>query len=124
MIYVLGLGRTGYIKVGYSRNHDTIARRIKSLQTGSALPLKLLHVEEGKRTDETILHKRLAEYRCAREWFYLDTYIGKFARVMKRDGIGKAIDALSNVGEIDNILQQQERAEKRYRELLDRRKAR
>lgn len=56
------------VKIGRATD---IARRLESLQTGGALPLKLLAVAAGGETEERALHFRYRHTRIRGEWFRL-----------------------------------------------------
>jgi hypothetical protein len=62
----------GRIKIGYSKS---LARRI--VKMGTDLPEKpiWLHIEEGTRTTEIILHRQFADLRVKGEWFTADQRI-------------------------------------------------
>lgn len=56
------------VKIGITRN---VAKRVASLQTGSAMPLVVLNTMPGGEKTESILHAALAAYRQSGEWFKL-----------------------------------------------------
>jgi len=57
------------IKIGYA---EDVAARVKTLQTGSPVPLTLLAAFPGDRATEAALHRRYAHLRVAGEWFRAD----------------------------------------------------
>lgn len=63
--FIAGGGKT---KVGISTD---VARRLKSLQASSPVPLRLVHSEEGGRHEEAGLHELLKErgHHSHYEWF-------------------------------------------------------
>lgn len=72
-IYFVEAGN--YIKIGYSR--DPI-RRLSQIQGGKNVKApagldtsraRILAVEQGSQGEESLLHKRFAEYRVDGEWF-------------------------------------------------------
>lgn len=65
-IYFIQQGDDGAIKIGYSTNPE---KRLKSLQTGSAYPLKMLLTIEGSEDQEKALHDQFAAYQLQGEWF-------------------------------------------------------
>lgn len=60
-----------YTKIGLSKNHPE--KRIKQLQTGSAVPLELVYIFEvdDMHQVEGILHKQYASRHVHLEWFDL-----------------------------------------------------
>lgn len=78
--FVLAEG-TNRVKIGVSDEFD---RRIQSLQSQSAIPLKVLGTIPGDRSVEQRLHKKFAALRLHGEWFRLeweiDHYISRVCR--------------------------------------------
>lgn len=68
-VYFIRRGDSGPVKIGFSAN---VRKRIRSLQTGSAEPLKLLAVAEGGEQTERFLHEQFARHRLEGEWFSPD----------------------------------------------------
>jgi len=70
----------GQVKIGWSRK---VSARLAQLQTGSAVPIKLLGTVAGGRALERRLHERFAHLRVAGEWFLDDpellVHIGELA---------------------------------------------
>jgi hypothetical protein len=64
-VYFVG-GDVGAIKIGLARNPH---RRIKGLQCGSPIPLKILATVSGGRRLEMAYHRRFAVHRLHGEWF-------------------------------------------------------
>jgi hypothetical protein len=64
-VYFIGDGH-GRVKIGCSSNP---AGRLGTLQTGTALPLRLLCSIIGGREQESFLHNWFREDRIAGEWF-------------------------------------------------------
>jgi hypothetical protein len=72
-------GEEGKIKIGKAKN---VQRRLCQLQTGSASPLKLLHVLYEDR--EANLHKRFAHLRIpGGEWFRSSPALLEFIQRLK-----------------------------------------
>lgn len=74
-IEAVGLGR---VKIGHSSDPE---RRMASLATGSAVPLRLLARMQGGRDLEAALHERFAGLRVAgvrEEWFTLGGDLREF----------------------------------------------
>jgi Meiotically up-regulated gene 113 len=74
LIYFIATS-AGHIKIGYSANPD---RRLKSLQTASSVPLRLIGTLPGTLKDEEALHARFAKYRVRGEWFTLTGALRSF----------------------------------------------
>jgi hypothetical protein len=68
MVYVLrqSHGRKSYLKIGHSTN---IAKRIKSHQSSSPVPLEIITIKEGMKKEETDIHRDLHGFRLEGEWF-------------------------------------------------------
>jgi len=66
--YVYFIEATGLnrVKIGYATNPT---KRIKDLDTGSAVNLELLGVVPGSLAKERQLHQKFAQYRIKGEWF-------------------------------------------------------
>jgi hypothetical protein len=56
----------GHIKIGWSRKVST---RLAQLQTGSAVPIRLLGTMPGGRAAEQRIHEQFAHLRISGEWF-------------------------------------------------------
>jgi len=69
VIYFIGSGKSGPVKVGYSKSEMGVQERLKSLQTGNPEQLSLLGVIEGSRQGEGNIHRALGKNRIQGEWF-------------------------------------------------------
>jgi len=67
-VYLIGSPDSPLVKIGWTDNPE---RRLRHLQTGSPVPLKILAVFEGGAIVEAKLHCRFAEKRQHGEWFDL-----------------------------------------------------
>lgn len=65
-VYFIQQGTDGPVKIGATRN---IEKRIKTLQTGSHIPLTVLGVVPGGFELESDLHQELMDYQLEGEWF-------------------------------------------------------
>jgi hypothetical protein len=72
-VYVIHAAGTNRIKLGYSAQPED---RIRKLQTGSPVELRMLARYPGSRATEARLHSALAEYRKGGEWFEVPPFIG------------------------------------------------
>lgn len=68
MIYFVEADGAGAIKIGFVAGEDA-ADRVRDLQTGSPVPLRLLGTMPGTLQDENDLHRRFASARIHGEWF-------------------------------------------------------
>ncbi len=66
MIYFLQQGKDGPVKVGKSVDPHA---RIRSLQTGSSEPLRVLAFAPGDERRESEIHRRLKPHRIRGEWY-------------------------------------------------------
>jgi hypothetical protein len=64
-VYFIG-GDVGAVKIGFAVNPDL---RIRDLQCGSPIPLRILARVAGMPQDERDYHKRFKAHRLHREWF-------------------------------------------------------
>lgn len=67
MIYFIQSGNNGPIKIGHTTKN--VEQRVRSLQTASPYPLKIIGLIEGDVTLEQIIHKKLSKFRLRGEWF-------------------------------------------------------
>jgi hypothetical protein len=81
MIYFVQADRVGLIKIGFAEDPES---RLRELQVGSPVRLRLLRAEEGGREREAALHRRFAHARSHGEWFFpvpdLLAYVGRPGR--------------------------------------------
>jgi hypothetical protein len=66
MIYFIQQEQTNMVKIGFTSN---VKKRLATLQTASAYPLRLLGYCVGGRELEARIHEELALSRVAGEWF-------------------------------------------------------
>jgi hypothetical protein len=66
-VYFVQATNGGPIKIGYTASDP--ANRLKSIQTGSPFPLRVIASRAGTRFDEAELHDALAKQRLSGEWF-------------------------------------------------------
>jgi hypothetical protein len=69
-VYLIQAGESGAIKIGSANN---VSRRLQMLQTGSPIPLLILHVFDGGKAEEKSLHAKFSQYRLCGEWFSPDS---------------------------------------------------
>jgi len=71
-IYFIQMDYIGPIKIGWARNAK---KRISILQTGNPYELRILHIENGTRLDEQMVHSLFSRYHIRGEWFHPDKEI-------------------------------------------------
>ena len=69
MIYFIQSGSNGAIKIGYTKNMDSLQKRIPHLQNGNPQELNLLYTCEGKKEDEARYHQKFKKDKLKGEWF-------------------------------------------------------
>lgn len=69
MIYFLRAGDSNHVKIGWSKDHTSLIARIRILQTGHPLTLKIIRTIEGAPWGETWLHGFFSGARISGEWF-------------------------------------------------------
>lgn len=57
----------GRVKIGWAKRP---ASRLRELQTGSPVALRIVAVMPGSREDERTHHRRFERHRCYGEWFF------------------------------------------------------
>jgi hypothetical protein len=77
-IYIIGCAEPLSYKVGFTTKDPR--KRVKQLQTGCPVPLKLLGWYPGSLRQERELHEQLAEFRLTGEWFRLDERASEILR--------------------------------------------
>jgi len=68
IVYVLI--STDRIKVGFTRNSNTLPSRLAHYQTETPNPLSILYTIDGSFKIEQIIHKALKEYKIRGEWYH------------------------------------------------------
>lgn len=68
-IYVIE-GAQGYYKIGYTRG--PVGKRLRELQTGNPVKLRIEMTLTGTERDEQRLHKVFSDKRTVGEWFQLN----------------------------------------------------
>jgi hypothetical protein len=77
-IYVAEALGTGMIKIGKA---DDIPSRLKELQTGCPVGLRLLYSWQGGYREERAIHFRFQDARFHGEWFFLDRIAADLAEI-------------------------------------------
>lgn len=76
-VYVIQQGDDGPLKIGVTTD---VRKRMRSLQTGSPHPLRLVAIFDGNKLDEQKAHDRFAPHALSGEWFKPVPEILRFAR--------------------------------------------
>lgn len=66
-VYFVGEDEPSLIKIGWAKT--SVEKRVRQLQTGSPLRLRVLATIVGSRLDEKKLHRRFFELHSHGEWF-------------------------------------------------------
>jgi hypothetical protein len=101
MIYFIGSSsvKDKPIKIGYSRDMDTLKNRIPSIQTSCPYELQVLCFEEGDINKEKEYHKLFKEYNSYGEWFNpSDEILNKIEEIRKNNPV-----EFNNYIEPDNV---------------------
>lgn len=80
--YIYAISNGTDIKVGYSAN---VKRRLKQLNTGSAVNLYILCTFTGGRELESQIHNRFKGCRINREWFRAENELLDYLNSMSED---------------------------------------
>lgn len=92
-VYFIGGDDTALIKIGYASN---VARRLRALQTGSPVRLKVLSRFPGSQRVEKSIHRRFRDYRTHGEWFSfpdLQDALSRIEELLKGDDSGATVPA-------------------------------
>ena len=68
MIYFIQAGKTGSIKIGYTKNN--VRRRLTTLQIAATVELNLLCVIDGDIHKEKRIHNTFHSIKDRGEWFH------------------------------------------------------
>jgi hypothetical protein len=71
MIYIIRQKQTDHVKIGYTRNNNTLRKRIKTLQTGCPNKLIFEAKMNGSKLKERFLHHTCIKRHIYGEWFKL-----------------------------------------------------
>lgn len=71
MIYFIHAAEANRVKIGYTKNQESLKLRMAALQTGSPFPLYLIGAMNGDRRMERGLHDFFDKDRVSGEWFDL-----------------------------------------------------
>ena len=69
MIYFMQNTTSSAVKIGYSRDLDSVKQRLKTMQTSHHDILQLLGVAPGNRRRESLLHQEYTDNRISGEWY-------------------------------------------------------
>jgi T5orf172 domain len=72
LVYLIQAGDRGPVKIGSTRDANSLRSRLATLQTGSPERLFIRAVGSGGSTREGELHKRFRHLRLYGEWFRVD----------------------------------------------------
>ena len=72
-VYVIQ-GVNGFVKIGRAKN---IAKRIKDIQVGHPVPLRLLAILDHDPETEDKYHRRFGSLRASGEWFHFIGHLRK-----------------------------------------------
>lgn len=81
MIYFIEAVGSGAVKIGYTDAEP--AERLRQLQTGCPLELRLLASSPGTENDEADLHQQFQHLRIRGEWFKIDDELRSVINVMR-----------------------------------------
>jgi hypothetical protein len=71
-LYFIQMAEAPYhFKIGRAKDPN---KRLKQLQTGSSIKLKLVHIFKGLGNKEKMLHEELRRWRLEGEWFSCNRY--------------------------------------------------
>lgn len=71
MIYFIQNQATTDIKIGFTKDAETLSKRLKTFATGNPSGLSILHLQPGDRITEARIHRNYQNLRKdpAHEWF-------------------------------------------------------
>ena len=71
MVYFIGSDKSNRVKIGYSRDDDTLQVRLKTLKNMNVDDIKILKVIDGDQTTERALHRKHQASRIHGEIFLM-----------------------------------------------------
>jgi hypothetical protein len=74
------------VKIGYTANVSTVARRIANLQVAHPYPLRAIATFRGSMSDERCIHRELQADRLLGEWFEWTPRLVAFIQTLQRSG--------------------------------------
>lgn len=77
MIYFIQVGRTGPIKIGFSKN---IKKRLQTLQTANPYTLYVIGYMPGDKKVEKAIHRKFSYINIFREWFFYDANLMQYIK--------------------------------------------
>lgn len=85
LIYFLRFGKSGPVRIGFTKT--TLRQRLRELQAGSPIPLRLLGTMNGTMGEEIELHRRFEPLRVLHSWYHSDPeLLSRIAYFVTRDG--------------------------------------
>ncbi len=75
MIYAVQGLRGTPIKIGYTKDAETLRSRVSTLQTAYPYPLGVLNIIDGTTKHEKALHAILDDFRLMGEWFEASAFV-------------------------------------------------
>lgn len=95
MIYLMTTKDGRFVKVGYTKNANTLKTRLGSLQVSCPLDLQVSAFGHGSGTQEKAIHKELEQGMVHGEWFDLgNEKVKTFYRYAKRFSPLDALDLI------------------------------
>lgn len=88
MVYLVE-AKNGLIKIGFSNNPEG---RVITINSHSAIPVRLIAYWPGSRREENSLHKRFGASRTHCEWFALTPDLSAFVDERRGLGVKRVID--------------------------------
>jgi hypothetical protein len=88
-VYFIAAETVGAVKIGFSRHHPRA--RLKHLQIGCPVPLKLLGFVDGDVEQEAHLHGMFVDLAIHGEWFRLEEPLVDMISGLRRRGVPKPV---------------------------------
>ena len=87
MIYYVLAENTNRVKIGYTRDLESMKIRLSALQTGCPNELKILSIENGGMQKEAMLHSLFSSLRTRGEWFRFESIIKEHVRQLRENKV-------------------------------------
>jgi hypothetical protein len=71
MIYVIRAGNSMMVKIGFTKNNETLRNRLKSLKSSCPFKLEIEAIMEGGKIKESCIHSFCISRHESGEWFRL-----------------------------------------------------
>ncbi|MGZ5055354.1 MAG: GIY-YIG nuclease family protein [Methylobacter sp.] len=114
MIYIIKTEDDSAIKIVFTKNKESVNKRLRDLQIGNHTKLTVIHTFNGGRSYEKLAHGFLHQYNLTGEWFdYSNFAVRRFVNTLIDTGFTEAIRSITGDNEYNCYADIQARTNKR-----------